>query len=60
YAMLDLFAGYDQRPLHIDSRDMTTFGCPLRSHRCTTLPMGHTNAVQIYQTDMVFILQEEI
>ena len=26
------FAGYDQRPLHMDSRDMTTFNSPLRPH----------------------------
>ena len=60
YGMMDLFAGYDQRPLHVDSWDMTTFNSPLGPHRLTTLPMGHTNAVQIYQADMAFILQDEI
>ena len=60
YGMMDLFAGYDQRLLHVDSRDMTTFNSPLGPHRLTTLPMGHTNAVQIYQADMAFILQDEI
>ena len=60
YGMMDLFAGYDQRPLHVDSRDMTTFNSLLGPHRLTTLPMGHTNAVQIYQADMAFILQDEI
>ena len=39
---------------------MTTFNSPLRLHRLTTLPMGHTNTVQIYQADMAFILQDEI
>ena len=39
---------------------MTTFNSPLRPHRLTTLPMGHTNTVQIYQADMAFILQDEI
>ena len=48
YSMMDLFAGYDQRPLYVDSQDMTTFNSPLGPHRLTTLPMGHTNAVQIY------------
>ena len=48
YGMMDLFAGYDQRPLHVDSRDMTMFNSPLGPHCLTTLPMGHTNAVQIY------------
>ena len=60
YGMMDLFAGYDQHPLHVDSRDMTTFNSPLGPHHLTTLPMGHTNAVQIYQADMAFILQDEI
>ena len=60
YGMMDLFAGYDQRLLHVDSRDMTTFNSPLGPHRLTTLPMGHTNTVQIYQADMAFILQDEI
>ena len=60
YSMMDLFAGYDQRPLHVDSRDMTTFNSPLGPHRLTTLSMGHTNTVQIYQANMAFILQDEI
>lgn len=29
-------------------------------HHLTTVPMGYINAVQVYQTDMFFILQEEI
>jgi len=60
YAIMDLFAGYDQCPLHVDSRDMTTFNSLLRPHRLTTLPMDHTNTVQIYQANMAFILQNEI
>ena len=60
YGIMDLFARYDQCPLHVDSRDMTTFNSPLGLHCLTTLPMGHTNAVQIYQADMTFILQDEI
>ena len=60
YSMMDLFTGYDQRPLHVDSQDMTTFNSLLRLHCLTTLPMGHTNAVQIYQADMAFILQDKI
>jgi hypothetical protein len=60
YGMMDLFAGYDQHPLHVESRDMTTFSSPLGPQRLTMLPMGYTNAVQIYQADMSFILQEEI
>ena len=60
YSMMDVFAGYDQRPLHVDSQDMTMFNSPLGLHCLTTLPMGHTNAVQIYQANMAFILQDEI
>ena len=60
YGMMDLFAGYDQCLLHVDSQDMTTFNSLLGLHCLTTLPMGHTNAVQIYQADMAFILQDKI
>ena len=60
YSMMDLFARYDQRPLHMDSRDMTMFNSLLRPHHLTTLPMEHTNTVQIYQADIAFILQDEI
>ena len=42
YSMMDLFAGYDQCLLHVDSQDTTTFNSPLGPHRLTTLPMGHT------------------
>ena len=60
YGMMDIFAGYDQCPLHVDFQDMTTFNSPLGPHHLTTLPMEHTNAVQIYQADMAFIVQDEI
>ena len=56
YGMMDLFAGYDQRPLHPDSQDLTTFNSPLGPHCLTTIPMGYTNVVQIYQANMSFIL----
>ena len=39
---------------------MTMFNSPLGPHRLTTLLMGHSNTVQIYQADMIFILQDEI
>jgi hypothetical protein len=60
YGMMDLYSGYDQRALHEDSRDLTTFGTPLGPHRLTTLLQGHANAVQVYQGDTAFILQHEI
>ena len=58
--MMDLFVGYDQCPLHVESWDMTMFNSLLGPHWLIMLLMGHTNAVQIYQADMAFILQEEI
>jgi len=60
YGMMDLYSGYDQHVLHEDSHDLTTFGTPLGPHCLTTLPQGHTNAVQVYQGDTAFILQHEI
>jgi len=42
------------------ARDLTTFGTPLGPHRLTMLPQGHANAVQVYQGDTAFILQDEI
>ena len=38
--ILDLFVGYDNRPLAESSRDMTTFQTPFGAYRLTTLPMG--------------------
>ena len=60
YFMLDLAARFDQRPLVEESRDRTTFNSPLGPHHLTTILMGYTNVVRIYQADMVFILQDEI
>jgi hypothetical protein len=58
--MMDLYSGYDQRALHEDLCDLTTFGIPLGPHHLTTLPQGHANAIQVYQGDTAFILQHEI
>jgi hypothetical protein len=60
YSMLDLYSGYDQRSLHVDSRDLTTFGTPLGPHKLTTLPQGHTNVGQVFQGNVLFILKDEI
>jgi transposase InsO family protein len=60
YGMMDLYGGYDHRPLHPESRDLTTFGTPLGPHRLTTLPQGFANSAQIFQADTSFILQDEI
>jgi hypothetical protein len=60
YGIMDLYSGYDQRALHEESCNLTTFGTPLGPHRLMTLPQGHANAVQVYQGDTAFILQHEI
>ncbi|GBE81974.1 hypothetical protein SCP_0403500 [Sparassis crispa] len=60
YASFDLFIAFDQRTLHPDSRDLTTFQSPLGALCLTTIPMGYTNSVQIMHGDVTFILQDEI
>jgi hypothetical protein len=60
YGILDLFVAFDQRALDIRSRDFTTFQTPLGTFRLTAIPMGYTNAAQIMQGDVTFILQDEI
>jgi hypothetical protein len=60
YSMMDLYLGYNQRTLHEESHDLTTFGTPLGPHCLTTLPQGHANAIQVYQGNTTFILQHEI
>jgi hypothetical protein len=60
YGMMDLYSGYNQCMLHEELRNLTTFGMPLGLHRLTMLLQGHANAVQVYQGDTAFILQDEI
>lgn len=60
YGMFDLFVGYDQRSLALQSRDLTTFQTPLGTLRLTSIPMGYTNSVQIFHGDTTFLLQDEI
>jgi len=57
---MDLYSGYDQRTLHEELRDLTMFGTPLGPHQLTTLLQGHANAVQVYQGNTTFILQDKI
>ena len=58
--ILDLFVGYDNRPLVESSRDMTTFQTPFGSLRLTMLPMGWTNSVPIFHDDVTEILRPKI
>jgi hypothetical protein len=60
YTTLDLYVSFDQRQLHPDSRDMTTFNTPLGAFRLTVLPMGWTNSPAVLQGDVSHILRPEI
>ena len=57
---LDLLDSYSQQKLHPDSRDMTAFQTPIGVLRNVGLPMGYTNAVTIQQTNVTFILMDEM
>jgi hypothetical protein len=59
-AMLDLYVGYDERPIADSSRDFTTFQTPYGAKRLVSLPMGWTNSVPIFHDDVTYILQPEI
>jgi hypothetical protein len=59
-ALLDLYVGYDERGLAVDSCDLTTFQTPFGALRLVTLPMGWTNSVPIFHDDVTYILQPEI
>jgi hypothetical protein len=60
YTTLDLYVSFDQRQLHPNSRDMTTFNTPLGAFRLTVLPMGWTNSPAVLQGDITHILRPEI
>ena len=60
YTTLDLYVSFDQRQLHPNSRDMTTFNTPLGAFRLTVLPMGWTNSPAVLQGDVTHILRPEI
>jgi transposase InsO family protein len=45
YSIGDLYSGYDQFQLAIDSRDITTMRTPIGLVRMCTLPQGATNSV---------------
>ena len=58
--LCDLFSGYDQVPLDIKSRDLTTFATPLGLLRMCTLPQGATNSVAQFMRIVVRILYDLI
>ena len=55
--LVDLFSGYDQCTLNPASRDITAFHTPLGLMRITTLLMGYTNAMQVFDRVMRKVLQ---
>ncbi|KAI7933023.1 hypothetical protein MJO28_017861, partial [Puccinia striiformis f. sp. tritici] len=60
YGLGDIMGGYDERELSHVSRPLTTFETPLGRFQLTRLPQGATNSVAVYQSQMMWILQEEI
>ena len=58
YSMCDLYSGYDQFQLAIDSRDITTIRTPIGLMRMCTLPQGATNSVAHMVNAMNKILRD--
>lgn len=57
-SLLDYFSGYDQYPLHENSRDITAFQTPLGLLRQCTLVQGATNSVAAFQRANMKILAD--
>ncbi len=60
YSMADLYSGYDQFQLAIDSRDITTMRTPVGLLRMCTLPQGATNSVAHMMNGMYRVLKDFI
>ena len=60
YSMGDLYVGYNHVPIALESCNLTTFQTLLGLHRLTSLPMGWSNSVSIFQGHVTFILQDEL
>ena len=60
FGLLDLFVRYDERPIDIDSHDLTTFPTPFGTYRLTSVPMGWANTVPAFHADITFTLEPEI
>ena len=60
YSMGDLYSGYDQFQLAIDSRNITTMKTPIGLVRMCTLPQGATNSVAHMMNAMNKVLHEYI
>ena len=60
YSMGDLYSGYDQFQLAMQSRDLTTMRTPLGLVRMCTLPQGATNSVAHMMNGMNKVLRDFI
>ena len=60
YSMGDLYSGYDQFQLSLESRDLTTIKTPLGFVRMCTLPQGATNLVAHMMNGMNKVLHDFI
>ena len=60
YSMVDLYSGYDQFQLAMDSRDITTMRTPIGLVRMCTLPQGATNYVAHMMNGMNKVLRDHI
>ena len=60
YSMVDLYSGYDQFQLAMDSRDITTMRTPIGLVRMCTLPQGATNSVAHMMNGMNKVLRDHI
>jgi hypothetical protein len=61
YSAFDVFSGFDNRKLAVESRDLTTFETrAFGTLRLTVLPQGYSNSPSEFQRCMLFILQDEI
>jgi len=60
YSMGNLYVGYDHAPIAEQSCSLTTFQTPLGPHCLTSLPMGWSNSVPIFQGHITFIMPDEI
>jgi hypothetical protein len=58
--MLDFMSGYDQIPLHPNSRDLTALKTPIGLVRMKVLPQGYTNSVAIFQRIITRVLSVQI
>ena len=58
YSIGDLYSGYDQFQLSLDSRDITTMRTPIGLVRMCTLPQGATNSVAHMMNAMNKVLRD--